>query len=427
MKFNVWRGVLLGLVLAATAAAPTIAKPHAVKAPATKALAAKPSPVWVAAWASSQMIPDSKQAIPAEDLSDVSLRQVIRISAGGTRLRLRLSNVMGTAPLRIDAVELAPSDGVARINAGARHTVTFAGQPSVTIPAGAEYVSDAVDMPVAALDDVAISTWQASAPPQPQQTSHPGARAHTYLLHGNHVADTDFTEPQLRTQWFEIAGIEVQGGVTTGAIAIVGDSITDGYGVQPNTNARWPDTLMRRLNAAKIPLAVLNQGIGGNRLLLDGTGPNAVARLDRDVLAQAGVRYLIVLDGVNDLGVLTRDAPAPPEAHAALVAQMIAGYSQIVDRARAHGIKVYGATVLPYGGNGYYHPEAVSEADRQALNAWIRAPGHFDAVIDFDALTRDPAAPDKMKAELDSGDHLHPSPAGYKVMGEFIDLKLFGG
>ncbi len=419
MKLNLWRGPLLGLALAAAIASPALAKPHAVRTAPVSA-----TPGWVAAWASSQMVPDSKNAIPAEDVSDVTLRQVFRISAGGSRFRIRLSNAMGTTPLRIDAVEVAPSDGAARIKASASHAVTFAGQTGVTIPAGAEYVSDAIDMPVAALDDLTVSTWQPNVPVQ--QTGHPGARANSYLLHGNHTADADFAAPKVLTQWFEVGGIEVQGGATTGAIAIVGDSITDGYGVQPNTNARWPDTLMRRLNEAKIPLAVLNQGIGGNRLLLDGTGPNAIARLDRDVLTQPNVRYLIVLDGVNDLGMSTRDAPIAPEEHAALVAHMIAGYSQIVDRARVHGIKVYGATILPYGGNGYYHPDASNEADRQALNAWIRAPGHFDAVIDFDVLARDPAAPEKMKAELDSGDHLHPSPAGYKVMGEYVDLKLFG-
>jgi lysophospholipase L1-like esterase len=396
----------------------------AVTAITTAPALAKPKQNWTAAWASSQMTPDEKNTLPAADLTDATLRQVIRVTAPGDRIRIRLSNAFGTAPLRFGAVEVAKSaaNDSARIQPDTRRVVTFAGQPSVTIPAGAEYISDPIDLPVEGMTDLAVSTWQPEPPER--QTSHPGARAHSHLAKGNRVAETDLSDAQKITRWYYVAGVEVVG-KTKGAIVTLGDSITDGYGVQPNTNARWPDTLIRRLNAARIPLAVLNQGIGGNRLLLDGTGPNAMARLERDVLAQPGVKYLIVLEGVNDLGTSTRDAPITPDAHAALVTRLIASYRQIIDRAHAHGITVYGATILPYGGNGYYHPDAANEADRQAINAWIRTPGNFDGVIDFDALTRDPANPSQMKAEYDSGDHLHPSIAGYKAMGEYIDLKLF--
>ncbi len=169
---------------------------------------------------------------------------------------------------------------------------------------------------------------------------------------------------------------------------------------------------------------VLNEGIGGNRLLLDGLGPNALARFDRDVLAQTAVRAVIVLEGVNDLGTLTRDHDAPAEEHAALVSRIEAAYTQMIERAHAHGIRVIGATILPFAGSGYYHPGPESEADRLAVNAWIRGAGHFDGVVDFDKLTRDPAHPDRLLPAYDSGDHLHPSPVGYKAMGDAVPLKL---
>ncbi len=398
-----------------------MAKPKPRPAAAATAAPAKP---WVAAWATSTMIAEGNNALPSEDLTDATLRQIIRVTSGGDRIRIRLSNAFGTQPLQIAAVSVARP----RTNAGAAvdpatvHAVTFDGQTAVTIPAGADYVSDPVDMPVKGLDDLAISIYQPEAPSV--LTSHPGSRATSYFVHGNHVPDADLGSPKTADRWYEIAAVEVEGTQTQGAIAIVGDSITDGYGVKPNTNLRWPDALMARLQAANMPLSVLNFGIGGNRLLLDGLGPNAMARLNRDVFSQPGVKYLVVFEGVNDLGTLTRDAPQPPEAHAALVTRMEQSYRQLIDRAHAHGIKVIGATITPYMGNTYYHPDASNEADRQAINAWIRTPGRFDAVIDFDAFTRDPAKPDQLLPAYDSGDHLHPV-AGYPAMGNFVDLKLF--
>lgn len=411
----------LGLALV-LAVSPAQAAPKAAPKPAPQQTS-RPS-TWTAAWASSQMIPDSNNALSNDDLYDLSLRQIVRITTGGTRIRLRLSNAFGTAPLRFDAVSIAQSadNATSRIVPLSSHPVTFAGQPSVIIPAGAEYLSDAIDMPVTALEDLAITTWQPGG--ANQQTSHPGSRATSYVLHGIHTSDSEFTAPKTVDHWFQLAGIEVEA-PNAAAIAIIGDSITDGRGSTTNSNNRWPDVLMPRLQRLKRPLAVLNQGIGGNRLLLDGLGPNALARLDRDVLAQAGVRYLIVFEGVNDIGTATRDAAITPEAHTALVSRMILAYQQMIERAHAHGIKVIGATITPMMGMDYYHPDASNEADRQAVNAWIRAPGHFDGVIDFDAVVRDPTAPDHLKAEYDSGDHLHPSVAGYKAMGESVDLKLF--
>ncbi|MEO8113370.1 MAG: GDSL-type esterase/lipase family protein, partial [Phenylobacterium sp.] len=334
-------------------------------------------------------------------------------------------------------VPLGAAVGYSRVHVGVHHrsdvwagaaiapssdrALSFAGQPGVTIPAGAEYLSDPLAFAAAPLSSLTISLHLAAAPAQ--QTSHPGSRATSYLARGDRVSAPDLPGAKTFEHWFQIAGVEVTAPKGTAAVVALGDSITDGHGATTNGDDRWPDVLARRLRP--LGLSVLNHGIGGNRLLLDGAGPNALARFDRDVLGQAGVRYLIVLEGVNDLGTLTRDAPASPETHADLVRRMIGAYQQIVTRARAHGIRVIGATILPDGGSSYYHPDAANEADRQAVNRWIRVPGDFDAVIDFDRLTRDPARPDRMAAAFDSGDGLHPGPAGYRAMGEAIPLSLF--
>ncbi|HEU4604340.1 MAG TPA: SGNH/GDSL hydrolase family protein, partial [Steroidobacteraceae bacterium] len=239
-------------------------------------------------------------------------------------------------------------------------------------------------------------------------------------------AAAELQDAKMLEHWYFLSAIDVPA-KNGAAVVTLGDSITDGRGATTNCNNRWPDVLANQLqkSAATRHIGVLNVGIGGNRLLNDGIGPNALARFDRDVLARNGVRYLIVLEGVNDLGTLTRDNEVPKAQHDELVRRMIQSYQEIIARARTHGIKVFGATIMPYGGSEYYHPNAVNEADRQAVNAWIRAPGHFDAVIDFDKLTANPQQPDHLKAELDVGDGLHPSAAGHRAMGEAISLALF--
>jgi lysophospholipase L1-like esterase len=211
------------------------------------------------------------------------------------------------------------------------------------------------------------------------------------------------------------------------SIVALGDSITDGHGATTNGNDRWTDVLAQRLQASPNTrnIGVSNQGIGGNHLLIDGLGPNALARFDRDVLAPAGVRWVILFEGVNDLGGLARNGEVTPPEHAALVKRVLSAYEQIVLRAHAHGLRVLGATITPYVGSDYYHPGPLSETDRQAVNTWIRAAGHFDAVIDFDSVVRDPQHPDRLLPTYDCGDHLHPSPAGYRAMGEAISLSLF--
>jgi lysophospholipase L1-like esterase len=384
---------------------------------------------WVGAWASAQILVDPANALPRTALTDTTLRQLVRVGVGGTRLRVRVSNVFGTSPLRITGVDIARaiSPRSSSIDPATDRQLTFSGARSVIVPAGAEYVSDPVSMTLPALATLAVSMHYADLPNA--ETGHPGSRATSYLAAGDQVAAAQLQAATPLERWYYLSGIDVQPAVPPAAIAVLGDSITDGHGVEANTNSRWTDVLLERLKAspATRSLAVLNVGIGGNRVVDDGIGPNAAARFGRDVLERSGVRYLIVLEGVNDLGVLTREKPASPEQHRLLVARILSAYRQIIARAHERSIKVIGGTIMPYAGSGYYHPGAANEIDRTAINTWIRARGNFDAVIDFDALMRDPAQPTRLRKDYDSGDGLHPSAVGYRAMGEAVPLALFGG
>ena len=382
---------------------------------------------WVAVWGASQYAPESHNALPADALKAATLRQIVRVTAGGGVIRLRVTNAFGSKPLRIASATVARPvvGGGSAIDPASTRPVLFDGQQGVIVPPGADYLSDPLVWAVGALDDVAISLGVVDA--GEAQTGHPGARATTFVAPGDQVAAPTLADAQTVDHWYFVAAVEAHDADLDGAVVVLGDSITDGYGVPADTNQRWTDRLAIRLQAAPETrgLSVVNQGIGGNRLLLDGLGPNLLARFERDVLSQSGMRFLIVLEGVNDLGVLTRDQPASAEAHAALVAQMTGVYRQIVERARARGVRVIGATIMPYGGSEYYHPTPENEADRQALNAWIRTPGNFDAVIDFDRVMADPTRPDRLHPDVDSGDGLHPSMAGYLAMGDAVPLTVF--
>jgi lysophospholipase L1-like esterase len=382
---------------------------------------------WVGTWASSQQIPEPANALPPQALRDATLRQIVHLTVGGKELRVRLSNAFGTEPLTILAVHVARpvSKETGSIDAATDRALTFAGSSSVTIPAGADYFSDPIAFDAPALSDLAITLYL-EVPPE-RQTSHPGSRETSFLVHGDHVADAALPGATTVAHWFLISGVDVRESGRGAAIVTLGDSITDGHAVPDNSDGRWPDALARRLQSSPATrgLSVLNVGTGGNRLLLDGAGPNALARFDRDVLAQTGARYLILLEGINDLGSATRLASISAAQHAVLVHQIIGAYEQIILRAHAHGITVIGGTITPDGGSDYYHPSAASEADRQAVNAWIRQPGHFDAVLDFDHVVGDPKHAERLLPGYDSGDHLHPSPAGYRAMAAAIPLQLF--
>jgi lysophospholipase L1-like esterase len=378
---------------------------------------------WVASWGSAQLVPEGQNELPAAQWQDASLRQIVRASLGGRTLRVKLSNVFGTAPLTIDAgsVALALAPGRADVDATSLRLLRFGGAGSVTIPAGGEYLSDPVDLPHAAGADLAISLHFAQAPAR--QTGHPGARATSFRAAGNQVAAANWPQADTFTRWYQIAGVEVWSGASAHAVVAIGDSITDGYGVQPDTYARWTDGLAVRLRSAGMTdIGVVNAGIGGGRMLRDGLGPNLVSRFERDVLARPGVSHAIVMIGVNDFGVQHRNKEDSPAERARLLDDLKQAYRQIVARAHAQGVCVLGATISPYGGSGYYAPGPDNESDRLAYNQWIRTAGVVDGVIDFDAALRDPARPDHLQKALDN-DGLHPSsPAGYKAMADAVPL-----
>lgn len=386
-----------------------------------------PPRVWVASWGASQQIPEPQNALPAADLRDATVRQIFHLSVGGNALRVHLSNVFGMEALHFTSVHVARSlsPSSAAIDPASDRSLRFAGSAEVTVPAGAEFVSDPLDDSFASLSDVAVTFYLEAAPPV--ETAHPGSRATSYIVHGNAVSASDLTGAKRVDHWFQISAIDVLSVPGAASVVALGDSITDGHGATTNGNNRWTDVLAARLQASTKTrsIGISNQGIGGNHLLTDGLGPNALARFDRDVLAPDAVRWVIVLEGINDLGKLAQQGEATQAEHAALVGQMLAALQQIVLRAHAHGLRAYGATITPYAGSDYYHPGPLNEADRQAVNQWIRTKGAFDAVIDFDAVIRDPQHPDKLLPAYDSGDHLHPSPAGYKAMGESISFDLF--
>lgn len=387
-------------------------------------------PVWTTTWtASPQPRWDGDFALPTKlpyHFWNQTLRQVARTSIGGRRVRVLLSNAYGTRPLEIGAAHVALSAGGASIVEGSGRALTFGGETSVTIPPGAPMLSDPVELEVEALSHIAVSVYLPE--PTPPATFHWDARQTAYVVAGNQVAAATLpTGDTLDTRAF-LAAVQVEAAPGARTVVAIGDSITDGNMSTIDGNARWPDFLAARLAPRNV--AVLNAGISGARVLRDGMGANALARFERDVLAQPRVETVIVLMGINDIawegtplarGDPSTDAPA-----------LIAGYRQLIARAHARGVRIVGATLTPFDGaledtpiRGYF--SAAKEHVRQQVNAWIRDSGEFDAVVDFDALLRDPARPARMLPAYDSGDHLHPGDAGYRAMAGAIDLQALLG
>jgi lysophospholipase L1-like esterase len=353
------------------------------------------------------------------NFNNQTLRQIVRTSLGGDRVRVVLSNAFGTSSLAIGAAYVAPRDKDAAIIVRAGRALAFGGSPSVNIPAGASVVSDPVNVPVAPSADLAVDLYlpgDTAASTSPL-TTHGGALQTGYVSpEGNHVGEPDMAVMAKTAAWFFLARVEVVAPEAVGAVVTFGDSITDGTRSTLDMNNRWPDQFARRLQAKNIKLGVLNQGIAGNRVLSDGAGISALARFDRDVLAQSGVSHVIVLESINDIG-LAREAACPSAA------DLIAGQQQLIERAHARGLKIYGATLLPFEGAAYYTPEG--EAKRKAFNEWIRTSKAYDGIVDFDAAVRDAAAPTKLQPQYNSGDNLHLNDAGYQVMANAVDLALF--
>ena len=389
---------------------------------------------WIDTWVAAPQLTEPSNMPPPPFtqvnlvFADSTIRETIHVTLGGQQVRLRFSNAYGGADLPITAVSVAlPIDGQAGVSAiqpGTSQPVTFDGQAGVDIPAGAQAVSDPLDFDLALGSNLTVTMYLAAGQASNDITSHPGSRTTSYMVAGNHVGDENLAGAASVAHWYFLSGAEVWSRPANAAAAIVGDSLTDGRGSTTNGNDRWPDQLFTRLRS--IPdasgVAVLNQGLGGNRVLNDGLGPNVLARLDRDVLAQSGVKWLIVFEGVNDIGT----ADPTEAAQKQVAANLIAAYQQIITRAHALGIRVFGATITPFGGNaGYDDPQGLREAARQTVNQWIRTSHKFDAVLDFDRAVRDPANPRRILPSFDNGDHLHLNPAGYQALADAVPASPF--
>ncbi len=372
-----------------------------------------------------------------------TLRQIVHTSLGGNKVRVRLSNAYGKQPVMIGAAHIGrhefgqismgsgrswlTNNRVSKIVSGSDRVLTFSGRPTVVIPPNALVLSDPVELVIPAAADLAVSLYMPKA--ATGAGIHYAAQQTSYVGEGDLTGADAIPNAATITSWVFLAGVDVQAPASASAIVAFGDSITDGARSTTDANLRWPDILASRLLAQRgRKLAVVNAGIGGNRILHDPAsnvrfGVNALARFERDALAQPGVKHIVVLEGINDLG---HAGTSAPESETVTAEDIIAGLRQMIERAHEKGIKIYGATLTPFEGTvskGYFTPE--KEAKRKAVNTWIRTSRMFDGVIDFEKVVRDPKTPDRILPAYDSGDHLHPGDAGYKAMGAAVDLRLF--
>jgi len=379
---------------------------------------------WISSWTASPQSP--RGGVPAS-FSNRTIRQIVHLSIGGNKVRLRLSNEFGTAPILIGAASVAAAGRGSDIAAASLRPLTFGGSKSIILAPGAPALSDPVDLNVASLSDVAVSLYLPAA--TELGTVHQTGLQTAYVsAAGDFTASSEFPTVDRFANRFFLSDVMVEPSSPARAIVTFGDSITDGTNSTANANARWPDVLARRLNEAGLPVAVLNQAIAGNRVLSDGLGASALARFERDVLSQPGVSHVVIFIGINDIGI--PGGAFEPRGIIRTTDEIIAGYRQLIERAHLHALKVIGSPLTPFENafagtpnSVYFTPD--KEAKRLAVNNWIRTSGAFDAIIDFERVLADPAHPSAMAAAYDSGDHLHPNDAGYKAMGESIDLKLF--
>jgi lysophospholipase L1-like esterase len=356
---------------------------------------------------------------PPASFNNQTVRMIVRTSIGGKRARVQLSNTFGTTPVTIGAAHVALHDKGSAIVPGSDKPLMFSGKAGITIPPGAEVISDPVDMTIAPVSDLVISVFVPGEVASP--TTHSTGLHTTYISKstGDMTGAVSIDDATTSTAWYLLSGVDVTAPENAAAIIAFGDSITDGATSTPDTDSSWPSQLAKRLaaNKATANVAIINEGISGNRVLADGAGVSALARFDRDVLAQPGAEWVIVMEGINDIGIAARATPP------LTVDDLIAAHKQLIERAHIHGIKVIGATLTPYQGASYASPEG--EAIRVAFNDWIRNSKAYDGVIDFDKATQDPQNPKQILPSFNIRDHLHPNDAGYKAMADSIDLSMF--
>jgi lysophospholipase L1-like esterase len=371
---------------------------------------------WVIAWSAA---PDS----PGSPFSNKTIRQVIRTSIAGTKVRLRFSNLFGSAPITIASVHLARHESGSAIKPKTGRPITFAGKATVVIEKGADVLSDDVAFPVTALEELAVSIYLPKA--IESSTIHSTAIQTAYIARGNVAEKEIFLAGETDTSRFFLTDVEVAAKNNSRAFIVMGDSITDGVGSTEDKNSRWPDKLAERLQSGQAfkSIAVVNSGISGNRILNDGAepylGPSGLKRFDRDVLDKPGIRWVLVFSGGNDISA-ARILGTPRDKVSAR--QIIEGMKTLIARARQKGVKIFGATLTPKGGAKWFYPEG--EKMRQEINNWIRTAKAFDGFVDFDQVIQDPGQPERMHPAYDSGDHVHPNDAGYKAMADAIDLAI---
>ncbi len=373
---------------------------------------------WVGTWRTAPQLVEPYNMPPDPGLSHNTVRQIVQVSLGGNSMRVIFSNEFSKSPVTMHEVSIAHSAGGGVIDTITDKKLSFYGNPEVTIEPGTTVTSDSFHFEIESLSRLAITIYFGDT--SPDVTGHPGSRTTSYILPGNEVSAVDFSDAVGTDHWYIINGIDVMAPESAAAVVTLGNSITDGRGSGTNKQNRWPDELARRLhgNPETRLVAVLNQGVGGNCVLRQCLGPSALSRFDRDVIGVTGVRWLIIFEGINDIGQAQGHDGSIKVAN-----DLIAAYEQMIDRAHAVGIRVYGATLLPFGGSFYDSPE--HEDARTKVNEWIRNSGRFDAVIDLDEALRDPENPKQLLSEADTGDHLHPSETGHRMIAEAVDLSLF--
>jgi len=376
------------------------------------------SKVWVGTWSTAPYFVDANNRAPEPGLSNNSFRQIVRVSVGGDVIRFRFTNLFSKNDVTFKSVGIAVSAGGSSIDVATAKVLKFAGKEEVMMKSNEEMVSDPIEFPLKPGMKVAITICFGNA--GPEIGGHAATRTTSYLLEGNQPLTADFSKAITTDHWFVTSGIDVMAPKTTAAIAILGNSITDGRGSGTSKFNRWSDILSERLlkNPATKNRAVLNLGIGGNCVVRGGQGEPAVVRFDRDILLQQNVKWLIISEGINDIGGVRNSDQATQIAK-----DLIEVYKKMIDKAHAKGIKVYGATILPFAKSSY--DKDFRQPARDTVNAWIRTSKYFDAVIDFEKVMNDPQDTKALLPSLHSGDFLHPNEAGYKAMGEFVDLKLF--
>ena len=373
---------------------------------------------WVGTWSTAPQLVEPHNMPPEPGLTENTIRQIVRVSIGGGVVRLRFSNAFSKSPVELKSVAIAQSLEGSSVDVSTQKTLKFNNNPGIIMAPGGEVFSDPVKFNLKPGSRLAVTIHFGKT--SPDVTGHPGSRTTSFILSGNNISSSGFAGAVKTDHWYVIQGIDVQANKNSKAVAVLGNSITDGRGSGTNKQNRWTDILSARLleNPDTKNIGVLNLGIGGNCVVRGGLGPTALERFDRDILSQSNVRWLIILEGINDIG----SAKTQVEADK-IAAELIAAYDEMINKAHAKGILVYGATMLPFAGSFYDTP--YRQTARDAVNEWIRNSRRFDAVIDFDKIMRNPENVKTILTDMHDGDFLHPNQAGYRRMGENVNLGLF--